>query len=89
MSEPYYAGAYWGCRTESAEECARRAETFFRLLSAAHPDYTRWFEQANSTKRALQLPFEPSFRHVRALLRQEEVPGWERRLQLRRLDGPP
>lgn len=61
MGEPYYAGAYWGCRTESAEECARRAETFFRLLSAAHPDYARWFEQANSTKRAIQLHFEPSF----------------------------
>jgi hypothetical protein len=61
MNETYYAAAYWGCRPESAQECARRAETFFRLLSDAHPDYTRWFEQANSTKRALQLQFEPSY----------------------------
>jgi hypothetical protein len=61
MNETYYAGAYWGCRPESAEECAHRAEIFFRLLSACHPDYSHWYEQASSTKRALQLRFEPSF----------------------------
>jgi hypothetical protein len=61
MDETYYAGAYWGCRPESAEQCARRAETFFHLLAASHPSYARWFEQANSTKRALQLQFEPTF----------------------------
>jgi hypothetical protein len=61
MNETYYAGAYWGCRPESAEACARRAETFFRLLSASHPDYARWYEKHNSVKRALQLQFEPSY----------------------------
>ncbi|HSP78414.1 MAG TPA: Imm52 family immunity protein [Myxococcaceae bacterium] len=61
MRETYYAGAYWGCRPESAEECARRAETFFHLLSACHPSYARWYEKHNSTKRALQLQFEPTF----------------------------
>jgi hypothetical protein len=29
-------------------------------LSACHPDYARWYEQANSTKKALQLQFEPT-----------------------------
>jgi hypothetical protein len=60
MSETYYAAVYWGCRVESAEECARRAETFFRFLSQCDPIYSRWFEQADSRKRALQLPFEPT-----------------------------
>lgn len=45
---------------ESAEECARRAETFFRLLSQCDPIYTRWFEKADSRKKALQLQFEPT-----------------------------
>jgi hypothetical protein len=62
MSEKsYYAGAYWGRRPESAQQCARRAETFFRLLAECDPGYARWFEQANSLKRALQLQFEPTF----------------------------
>jgi hypothetical protein len=60
MSESYLAGAYWGCRPESAEECARRAATFFRLLSECHPSYARWYEQASSPKRALRLQFEPT-----------------------------
>ncbi|HYO66519.1 MAG TPA: immunity 52 family protein [Archangium sp.] len=60
MRETYYAGIYWGGRKDSAEECARRAETFFHLLSRCDPIYTRWFEQANSRKKALQLQFEPT-----------------------------
>ncbi|MFY0571192.1 immunity 52 family protein [Archangium lansingense] len=58
--ESYYAGAYWAARRESAEECARRAERFFSLLSLCDPIYTRWFEQADSRKKALQLQFEPT-----------------------------
>ena len=61
MKETYYAGVYWPARRESAEECARRAETFFRLLSGADPIYVHWFEQANSLKKALQLRFEPTY----------------------------
>jgi hypothetical protein len=60
MSESYLAGAYWGARGESAAECARRAATFFRLLAECHPSYARWYEQASSPRRALQLPFEPT-----------------------------
>jgi hypothetical protein len=61
MKETFYAGVYWPARRESAEECARRAETFFRLLSRADPIYAHWFEQANSLKKALQLQFEPTY----------------------------
>lgn len=60
MSESYGIKAYWGGRPESAEECARRAETFFRLLAGCHPSYARWYEQNNSTRKALQLGFEPT-----------------------------
>ncbi|HEX5747210.1 MAG TPA: immunity 52 family protein [Archangium sp.] len=60
MRETYYAGIYWGGRKDSAEECARRAEAFFHLLSQCDPIYTRWFEQADSRKKALQLQFEPT-----------------------------
>ncbi|WPB78876.1 immunity 52 family protein [Archangium violaceum] len=60
MKETYYAGVYWSCRKDSAEECARRAEAYFHLLSRCDPIYTRWFEQADSLKKALQLQFEPT-----------------------------
>ncbi|QRN93423.1 immunity 52 family protein [Archangium violaceum] len=59
--DSYDAGVYWACRRESAEECARRAESFFRLLSSCDPIYADWFEQANSLKKALQLRFEPNY----------------------------
>jgi hypothetical protein len=61
MKEIFYAGVYWPARRESAEECARRAETFFLLLSRADSIYAHWFEQANSLKKALQLQFEPTY----------------------------
>ncbi|WP_257453628.1 immunity 52 family protein [Archangium lipolyticum] len=60
MSEAYSAGAYWGSRPELAEDCARRAATFFRLMAECHPSYAHWFEQNNSTRKALQLGFEPT-----------------------------
>jgi hypothetical protein len=60
MSERYGIKAYWGHRPESAEECARRAETFFRLLAECHPNYARWYEKNNSTRKSLQLGFEPT-----------------------------
>ncbi|WP_375773412.1 immunity 52 family protein [Archangium gephyra] len=60
MSERYEIKAYWGHRPESADECARRAETFFRLLGECHPDFARWYEKSNSARKALQLGFEPT-----------------------------
>ncbi|MCY1075429.1 immunity 52 family protein [Archangium lansingense] len=61
MKETYFAGTYWACRKESAEQSSRRAEAFFRHLSSCDSIYARWFEQAGSLKKALQLQFEPTF----------------------------
>ncbi|WP_309892376.1 Imm52 family immunity protein [Archangium sp.] len=61
MMDTYYAAVYWGNRVESAEACARRAETFFHLLSRCDADFIRWFEKADSRKKALQLQFEPTY----------------------------
>jgi hypothetical protein len=60
MTDTYYAGVYWGRRQESAEECARRAELFFRILAQCHPSYARWYEQQDSEDTEAQLHFEPS-----------------------------
>lgn len=60
MTETYYAGVYWGRRQESAEECARRAELFFRLLAECHPSYARWYEQQDSEDTEAQLQLDPS-----------------------------
>jgi hypothetical protein len=60
MSETYGIKAYWAERPEPAEECARRAEMFFRLLSECHPDFARWYEKSSSARKALQLGFEPT-----------------------------
>ncbi|MBM7112247.1 Imm52 family immunity protein [Archangium primigenium] len=60
MSDSHLAGAYWGCREESAEACASRAASFFQLLADCHPSYARWYEQARSPKQALQQRFEPT-----------------------------
>ncbi|HYO58617.1 Imm52 family immunity protein [Archangium sp.] len=56
----FEAGAFWTCRRESAEACARRAEVFFRELGRCDPAYASWFEYAYSRKHSLQHPFEPT-----------------------------
>jgi len=40
--DSYYAGAYWGPRRESPEECARRAVTFLNLMAACDPLLAQW-----------------------------------------------
>jgi hypothetical protein len=60
MSDLYYAAAYWSGRRESAEECAGRAATFFRLLSACHSDYGRWYEKAGAGRKTPPLKVEPT-----------------------------
>jgi hypothetical protein len=72
MQDTFYAGVYWPGRKESAEECARRAEVFFRLLSQCDPLYARWFEQASSLKKALQLQFEPSYETLLRLFKSRK-----------------
>jgi hypothetical protein len=60
MEETYYAGAYWLAREESAESCARRAETLFRLLAACDPCLAQWFEKGWTREEALRHRIEPS-----------------------------
>ena len=43
MLEWPYVGAYWGPRKETALECARRAEFFFRLLSPCDATFAQWY----------------------------------------------
>ncbi|WP_376762027.1 immunity 52 family protein [Archangium violaceum] len=58
MIETYYAGAYWGVRKESPEECGRRAEVMFNALSTVAPDFSRWLKSGRSRKEALNRPIE-------------------------------
>ncbi len=60
MRESYGIKAYWGHRSESAAECAQRAETFFRLLAECHPSLAHWYEKSSSARKALRLGFEPT-----------------------------
>ena len=72
MTERYHAGGYWPGRKESAEACARRAETFFRHLSRCDPLFSRWFEQAESLEEGLRLQFEPVYQSFVRLFGKEE-----------------
>jgi hypothetical protein len=53
MNESYYLGTYWLARRETAEACARRAETFFRLLAPCDPSLSQWFEKGWTLEEAL------------------------------------
>ncbi|MFL5354153.1 immunity 52 family protein [Archangium sp.] len=54
MRETYYVGAYWLARRESAEACAQRAESFFRLLASCDPSLAKWFRKGRTLKAALK-----------------------------------
>ncbi len=58
MIETYYAGAYWGARKESPEECGCRAEAMFAMLRTVAPDFARWLKQGRSRKEALKHSIE-------------------------------
>ncbi|WNG23789.1 hypothetical protein F0U62_06920 [Cystobacter fuscus] len=72
MTDSYYAGVYWPARLESAEECARRTETFFRLLARCDETFARWYEQADSAEEALQRGFTPDYETLLRFYRREE-----------------
>lgn len=57
--EKYYAGAYWGPRKESPEECARRTATFLNLLAPCEPFLAQWYKPARSLKDARKHPLMP------------------------------
>ncbi|WP_395821090.1 immunity 52 family protein [Archangium minus] len=58
LIETYYAGAYWGARKESPEECGRRAEVLFTALRSVAPDFAHWLKQGRSRREALKHPIE-------------------------------
>jgi len=72
MTDSYYAGVYWPARLESAEECARRTETFFRYLSQCDEIFARWYEQADSEEEALQREFTPNYETFLRFFHREE-----------------
>ncbi|WNG53594.1 hypothetical protein F0U59_01390 [Archangium gephyra] len=53
MEETYYVGAYWLARRETAEACAQRAESLFRLLTSCAPSLSQWFEKGSTLDEAL------------------------------------
>ncbi len=59
MSDTYYVGSYWLARHESAQACAQRAETLFRLLGQCEPTWNRWHEAADSFEEARQRQLDP------------------------------
>ncbi|HEX8438326.1 immunity 52 family protein [Archangium sp.] len=60
MNETYYVGAYWLARGESAELCARRAESFFHLLASCDPSLSHWYEKGWTQEEALKHRFSPT-----------------------------
>ncbi len=59
LNEKYYAGAYWGPRKESPEECAQRTVKFFELLSPCDPFLAHWYTLARSRRDARRFPVTP------------------------------
>jgi hypothetical protein len=57
--ESYYAGAYWGPRKESAEDCARRTAVLLNLLASCDPFLTNWYKPARSLKDSRKHPLMP------------------------------
>lgn len=57
--ETYYAGAYWGPRKESPEECARRTAAFLTLLAPCDPFLANWYKPVRSLKDARKYPLMP------------------------------
>jgi hypothetical protein len=68
--DSYYAGAYWGPRKETPEECARRAEVFLNTVANVDPSFSRWFQQGRSRKDALKRPIEPNRVTLEKLVRR-------------------
>ena len=57
--ETYYAGAYWGARKESPEECARRTAALLNLLAPCDPFLAQWYKPTQSRKDARKNPLMP------------------------------
>jgi hypothetical protein len=65
--ETYYASVYWTGRKESAEQCARRAETYLRLLASIDATWVDWFLKGDSLRDALKHRIAPQSATFEAL----------------------
>ncbi|WP_309889257.1 immunity 52 family protein [Archangium sp.] len=72
MIETYYAGAYWGVRKESPEECGQRAEVMFNALRTVDPDFAHWLKLRRTRKEALQHPLETDRASLTKTLRRRK-----------------
>lgn len=57
--EDYHAGAYWGARRESPEECARRTALLLNLLAPCDPFLAHWYKPSRSRKDVRKHPLMP------------------------------
>ncbi|RYZ42561.1 MAG: hypothetical protein EOO71_07200 [Myxococcaceae bacterium] len=57
--DTFFAGAYWGPRKESPEECARRTASFLNLLAECDPFLSHWYKPAKSRRDARKHPLIP------------------------------
>ncbi len=57
--DSHFAGAYWGPRKESPEECARRAVTFLNLLAACDPLLAQWNKIPKPRGKGRKTPLMP------------------------------
>ncbi|WP_404373429.1 immunity 52 family protein [Corallococcus coralloides] len=57
--DSFHAGAYWGPRKESPEECARRAAAFLDLLAACDPLLAHWNKIPKPRGKGRRTPLMP------------------------------
>ncbi|WNZ62686.1 immunity 52 family protein [Myxococcus sp. MxC21-1] len=57
--ETYYAGAYWGPRKESPEDCAVRTAALLTSLAECDQLLSRWYKPSKSRKDAQKYPLMP------------------------------
>lgn len=57
--ETYYAGAYWGPRKESPEECAQRTAAFLLLMASSDPFLAQWYLPTRARKGSHKPPLVP------------------------------
>ncbi|NNC21724.1 immunity 52 family protein [Corallococcus exiguus] len=79
----FYAGAYWGPREESPEECARRTALLLNLLAPNDPLLASWYKPArtlrDARKHSLMPPDVPTLTELfrRGVNREKGGPVFE------------
>jgi len=79
VAEKYYAGVYWRGRKESAEECARRAERYLRLVAPLDSTWSHWFGKADTLEESLAsllVPTASAFEALFALKKHRLLEGY-------------